>query len=78
MTVSLFPIFQASDVSADILALFADEEIPRCVQVWNTQWPLNDPISRNPMDLDRENEQVTVSVPDELSICLRIADVKLL
>ena len=37
-------IFQASAVSADILALFADE-----------QFPLNDPISRNPMDLDREN-----------------------
>ena len=29
LTVSLFPIFQASAVSADIFALFADEEFPR-------------------------------------------------
>ena len=30
------------------------------------------------MDLDRENDQATVSVPDDLSVCLGIADVKLL
>ena len=30
------------------------------------------------MDFDRENEQATVSVPDDLSIFLGIADVELL